>query len=192
VPVLADLRMGGETRKVMMWANRNAFYYTLDRKTGEFLVGTPFAKQTLAEGLDSNGRPIRVPNTSPTPEGTLVSPPISGGTNWFSPAYSPRTELFYVMAFDGEAEYYMRDVEYNEGDTFTGGGQQSVAPMDTYQSAVRAIDPTTGDIRWEYQVQLLATLSSAAASTATSTRSTRSAAKSSGTSPSARGCTRLR
>ena len=69
VPILADLQMGGEPRKVMMWANRNAFYYTLDRETGEFLVGTPFAKQTWAEGLDSNGRPIRIPDTFPTPEG---------------------------------------------------------------------------------------------------------------------------
>ena len=78
VPILADLQMGGETRKVMMWANRNAFYYTLDRVTGEFLVGTPFAKQTWAEGLDSAGRPIRVPDTFPTSEGTLVSPPVVG------------------------------------------------------------------------------------------------------------------
>ena len=85
VPILADLQMGGEPRKVMMWANRNAFYYTLDRETGEFLVGKPFARQTWAEGLDSNGRPIRVPDTFPTPDGTLVSPPVVGGTNWFSP-----------------------------------------------------------------------------------------------------------
>ena len=153
VPILADLQMGGENRKVMMWANRNAFYYTLDRETGEFLVGKPFAKQTWAEGLDSNGRPIRVPGTSPTPEGTLVSPPVGGGTNWFSPAYSPRTELFYVMAFDGEAMFFKRDEDYNEGDRYTGGGQQYNLPMDKYQSAVRAIDPKTGDIRWEYQVQ---------------------------------------
>ena len=63
VPILADLEIDGEMRKVMMWANRNAFYYTLDRETGEFLVGKPFAKQTWAEGLDENGRPIRVPDT---------------------------------------------------------------------------------------------------------------------------------
>ena len=87
MPILADLRMGGETRKVMMWANRNAFYYTLDRVTGEFLVGKPFAKQTWAEGLDSNGRPIRVPDTFPTPEGTLVSPPVVGGP--FKPNFAP-------------------------------------------------------------------------------------------------------
>jgi len=153
VPILADLQIGGGIRKVMMWANRNAFYYTLDRETGEFLVGEPFARQTWAERLDTTGRPIRRPNTSPSVEGTVVSPPVGGGTNWFSPSFSPRTELFYVMAFDSEAEYYIRDDTYEEGRTFTGGGSQSTGPMDHSTSAVRAIDPKTGARRWEYQVQ---------------------------------------
>ena len=153
VPILADLTMDGEERKVMMWANRNAFYYTLDRVTGEFLVGTPFAKQTWAVGLDSNGRPIRVPDTSPTPEGTLVSPPVVGGTNWFSPAYSPSTELFYVQAYDGEDIFYKRDEDYVEGDRYTGGGFQQPLPAENYESAIRAIEPRTGDIRWEYEIQ---------------------------------------
>ena len=153
VPVLADLEIDGQSRKVMMWANRNAFFYIIDRETGEFLSGTPFARQTWAEGLDENGRPIRAPNTLPTPEGTLVAPPASGGTNWQSPTYSPRTELFYVMAFDGEAEFYIRDEDYLEGARFTGGGQQRVLPIETFTSAVRAIDPRTGNRRWEYRVQ---------------------------------------
>ena len=153
VPILADLTMDGEERKVMMWANRNAFFYTIDRVTGEFLLGKPYAKQTWAVGLDSNGRPIRVPNTAPTPEGTLVSPPVGGGTNWFSPAFSPRTELFYVQAYDGEDIFYKRDEEYVEGDQFTGGGSQRPLPADNYHSAIRAIDPRTGDVRWEYAIQ---------------------------------------
>ena len=157
VPILADLQINGQARKVMMWANRNAFFYTLDRETGEFLLGTPFARQTWAEGLDEKGRPIRAPHMLPTPEGTLVSPSVSGGTNWFSPAYSPRTELFYVQAFDGEEMVYIRDEEYVAGDQYTGGGQQFKYPMDTYASAVRAIDPTTGEIRWEFPVQARST-----------------------------------
>ena len=152
VPILGDIMYEGERRKVMMWANRNAFYYTLDRETGEFLVGTPFAQQTWAEGLDENGRPIRVPNTAPTPEGVVVSPPIGGGTNWWSPAFSPRTQLFYVNAFDGEQEYFTRDEEYTEGETFMGGGGNNVLPIDHYQSYIRAIDPATGNIRWEYPI----------------------------------------
>ena len=153
VPILADLDVAGERRKVMMWANRNAFYYTIDRETGEYLVGKPFARQTWAEGLDANGRPIRAPDMFPSVDGTVVSPPAAGGTNWMSPAYSPRTGLFYVMAYDGEAEFFIRDEEYVEGDRFIGGGQTRPLPVDEYTSAVRAIDPRTGDRRWEYRVQ---------------------------------------
>ena len=153
VPILADIDFEGEPRKVMMWANRNAFYYTLDRMTGEFLVGTPFATQTWAEGLDENGRPIRAEGKLPTPDGNIVSPPIGGGTNWWSPAYSPRTELFYVNAYDGEQEYFIRDEEYREGEQFTGGGGQNVLPTDNYVSAIRAIDPRNGSRRWEFQIQ---------------------------------------
>ena len=152
VPILGDIQYNGETRKVMMWANRNAFYYTLDRETGKFLVGEPFAKQTWAKGLDGDGRPIRVPNLFPSTEGVVVSPPVSGGTNWWSPAYSPRTGLFYVPAFDGEAEYFKREEDYEAGEHFTGGGSQAVLPIDEYQSTIRAIDPATGDRRWEFQI----------------------------------------
>ena len=152
VPILADIMYEGEMRKVMMWANRNAFYYTLDRETGEFLVGKPYALQTWAEGLDENGRPIRVPNMEPSVEGTLVSPTIGGGTNWWSPTFSPRTSLLYVNAFDGEQIYFIRDEEYVEGEQYLGGGGESAGPIDNYHSAVRAIDPATGDIRWEYAI----------------------------------------
>ena len=152
VPILGDIMYEGETRRVMMWANRNAFYYTLDRETGEFLVGKPYARQTWAEGLDENGRPIRVPNMEPSVEGTLVSPTIGGGTNWWSPTFSPRTGLYYVNAFDGEQIYFIREEEYVEGEQYTGGGGESAGPIDNYHSAVRAIDPATGDVRWEYPI----------------------------------------
>ena len=150
IPVLADIELDGEPREAMLWANRNGFYYTLDRATGEFLLGEAFAHQTWAEGLDSNGRPIRRPDTFPTRTGTLVAPIAGGATNWWSPAYSPRTGLLYVNAFDGEALFFIRDQEYVEGDTYTGGGTETPLPIDHYTSAIRAIDPTTGDIRWEF------------------------------------------
>ncbi len=134
-------------------ANRNAFYYTLDRETGEFLVGTPYAKQTWAEGLDEKGRPIRRDGKLPTPEGNVVSPSIRGGTNWWSAAYSPRTELYYVNAYDGEQEFFIREQEYREGEQFTGGGAQYVKPGDSYKSAIRALDPRTGDLRWEFEIK---------------------------------------
>ena len=152
IPVLADIDLDGAQRKAMLWANRNGFYYTLDRETGEFLVGKQFARQTWAEGLDTNGRPIRRPGMLPSREGTLVSPTAGGATNWWSPAYSPRTGLLYVQAFDGEANFFIRDETYSEGDRFTGGGTQSPLPIENYQSAIRALDPRTGDLRWEFPI----------------------------------------
>ena len=153
IPILADLDVDGERRRLMLWANRNGFYYTLDRETGEFLTGRPFARLTWASGLDENGRPIRVPGLFPSEEGVVVSPSAAGATNWMSPAFSPRTELFYVMAYDGEARFFIRDEEYVEGDRFIGGGQIQFQPIEEYTSAVRALDPLTGDLRWEYRVQ---------------------------------------
>ena len=152
IPILADIEVDGDTRQAMLWANRNGFYYTLDRGTGEFLLGSEFARQTWAEGLDSNGRPIRRPGMFPSSEGTLVSPMAGGGTNWWSPAYSPRTGLLYVNAFDGEAEFFIRDEDYVEGDRFTGGGTETPLPIDHYHSAIRAIDPTTGNVDWEFPI----------------------------------------
>ena len=87
----------------------------LDRETGEFLLGKPFAKQTWAEGLDESGRPIPKPNTAPSDEGTTVAPPAGGAANYWSPSYSPRTGLIYVMAFDGEAKFFIRAEEYVAG-----------------------------------------------------------------------------
>ena len=69
VPVLVDGEVRGQQRKLVVFPNRNAFYYVLDRVTGEFLLGKPYAKQTWAKGLDDNGRPIREPNTFPSLRG---------------------------------------------------------------------------------------------------------------------------
>ncbi len=153
IPILADIEFQGSTRKVMMWANRNAFYYTIDRTNGDFMVGKPYALQTWAQGLDADGRPIRAPGMEPTYEGVVVSPSIGGGTNWFSPAYNPQTGLFYVNAFDGEQRFFKRDEDYEEGQRYTGGGGQYIQPMDTYNSAIRAIDPATADIVWDFPIQ---------------------------------------
>lgn len=152
IPILADTVFDGQERKLMLFPNRNAFFYVLDRETGEFLLGKPYAKQTWAEGLDETGRPILLPNKEPTEEGTIVSPSILGGSNWWSPTYSPRTELIYVMAYDGESKYFIRPVDYQEGQSFRAGGGETPEPLETYHRAVRAISPQTGDLRWEFPV----------------------------------------
>ncbi len=97
VPVLADMEWKGRQRKVMLWANRNGFWYVLDRATGEFLRGEPFVRVNWAEGIDEKGVPKRVLNA--TPEGTLVYPNNQGATNWYSPSFSPRAGLFYIPSW---------------------------------------------------------------------------------------------
>src|SRR6266404_5712753 len=105
VPVLADVdwpdRDGRpQPRKVMLWGNRNGFFYALDRTSGQYLVGKPFSKVTWATGLDEAGRPMRANGVLPTAEGTKIYPGAIGATNWYSPSFSPRTGLFYVSAWD--------------------------------------------------------------------------------------------
>ena len=153
IPILADLNINGQDRRTMMWANRNAFFYTIDAADGQFIQGAPFATQTWAQGLDSvTGAPIRVPGLAPTYEGIMVSPPITGGTNWYSPAYNPDTGLFYVTSFDGEQIFFKRDEDYEEGERYTGGGGRYDQPMDAFQSYIRAINPLNSEIEWEFPI----------------------------------------
>ena len=126
VPVLADIPWNGAPAKVMLWANRNGFFYVLDRATGKFLRGAPFVKVNWASGLDENGRPIQTPQ----PPGSATWPGNQGGTNWYSPSFSPRTGLFYVSAWEGYASYYRREhQEFELGRNFAGGGHRVVTPV---------------------------------------------------------------
>ncbi|MFQ5929078.1 MAG: pyrroloquinoline quinone-dependent dehydrogenase [Acidobacteriota bacterium] len=151
IPVLIDANFRGRPRKLMLFANRNAFYYVLDRETGEFLLARPFAQQTWAERIDSKGRPIRKPNTAPSVEGTLVYPGVQGGTNWYSPSYSPVTGLFYLSVWEYASIYFMGDAPYSPGNRFIGSVPQGV-PDDPGWGAVRALVPETGAMKWEYRL----------------------------------------
>jgi alcohol dehydrogenase (cytochrome c) len=126
IPVLADMDWNGSPAKVMLWANRNAFFYVLDRATGKFLQGAPFAKVNWASGLDANGRPI----LSPHAPGTPFYPGNQGATNWYPPAYSPRTGLFYFSVWDNYASTYQREqAVYQPGRNFLGGAPAGVSPV---------------------------------------------------------------
>ena len=93
IPVLVDAEFEGRMRKLMLWPNRNAFYYVLDRETGELLLVKQFARQNWAQGMDSRGRPIIKLEALPTEKGIIIWPGIQGAMNWFSPSYSPLTGL---------------------------------------------------------------------------------------------------
>src|SRR6202020_1912920 len=87
-PVLFDETLNGKPRKFVAMANRNGFYYVLDRVTGEFVTGVPFVKVTWAKGLDKKGRPIFADASDPTKKGELIYPAVMGGADWTSPSYS--------------------------------------------------------------------------------------------------------
>lgn len=150
VPILADGVVRGQKRKLLYWANRNGFYYVLDRTTGKFLNGKPLVKQTWAKGLDDNGRPMVIPGTAPSAEGTKVYPDIGGGNNWWSPSYSPQTGLYYVAAREVGAIFYKGDADFKEGAMFNGGGARNI-PNDERYGALRALDPATGNVVWEFK-----------------------------------------
>ncbi len=152
VPVLFDATINGRQRRLVAMANRNAFYYLNDRVTGEFLLGAPYAKQTWASGLDAKGRPIVLPNTEPSVEGTLVWPALNGATNWFSPSYSPLTKLFYVSVRERASIYYKGEVEFKPGTFFAGGGEHAIDGDDKAWGAIRALEATSGKMKWEFRL----------------------------------------
>ena len=151
VPLLIDGEVRGQKRKLVVFPNRNAFYYVLDRTSGEILLGKPYAKQTWAKGLDDSGKPIRLPGTFPTVEGTKVWPSVAGANNWYSPTYSPRTGLLYIAVREAGSLYFFGEAEYKEGDRFDGGGFRSI-PGEEEWGAVRAYDPATGRMAWEHRL----------------------------------------
>ena len=167
VPVLADITWKGEPLKAMLWANRNGFFYVLDRATGRFVLGKPFVKVNWASGIDDKGRP----NQTPQPSGQPTWPGNQGGTNWYSPSYSPRTKLFYLSAWEEYASIFGGvPVEYHEGRGFGGGDPHDFEPVQSApglshsgqqdpinnwtqtagNGAILAIDPLTGQRAWRF------------------------------------------
>ena len=151
-PVLVDMDWEGTPRKVMLWANRNGVFYVLDRITGEFLQGRSFVRTNWVDGFDADGRPNQVANISL--EGTLIYPGNQGGTNWYPPSYSPSTGLFYVPTWENSSTTYIlgeEPPEFGESRTFAGEFPRAGAPDEDVYSAVRALDPATGERVWEFR-----------------------------------------
>jgi alcohol dehydrogenase (cytochrome c) len=153
VPVLVDMPFAGHSRRLVLSATKNAFFYGLDPTSGQFLIGHPFARQTWAKGLDPQGRPIEIPGRAPSERGTLVYPGAGGATNWWSPSYSPRTGLFYLPVSEKGSIFFKQPSEkptgYRQGEILVGSAFQGV-PNEPQRTFVRALDPTTGKLEWEY------------------------------------------
>jgi glucose dehydrogenase len=146
-PILFDGMFHGRKRKMVGQANRNGYFFLLDRANGEHLLTAAFADGTnWAVGIDSHGVPIEDPTKEPTRDGTLVSPTSAGASNWYPPSFNPQTGLFYVntnrsysvfyLTAEGKAEGYAgRDDHIEEGN-----------------GMIRAIDYQTGKIRWSHDL----------------------------------------
>ncbi len=157
IPVLVDLELDGEMRKLMLWANRNAFYYVLDRVDGKFISGKAFSYQNWAEGLDEAGRPMKIKGMGPNQEGVKVYPSVQGATNWYSPSFSPRTGYFYFSAWEETwGLYHKGAATYTRGNRYVGSIPYRPFPApvtneDPGYGAVRALDPLTGEKLWEFK-----------------------------------------
>lgn len=153
IPVLVDDDWQGKPRKLIYWAHRGGFFYVLDRETGKFLFGRPFAEQTWAKGLDTDGHPILLPNIEPSPEGTYVIPGVQGATNWYSPSYSPLTKLFYLAYWENRSVYRKGEQEYSPGNRYIGSVPLIDLPGEPGHGGIRALNPKTGEKVWEYKLE---------------------------------------
>ena len=152
VPVLADLTIAGQPRKVVMFANRNGFYYTLDRTNGRIIMAKPFVMTTWAKEIGRDGRPVLEPGHTPNEDGEITCPDITGGTNFWPPTFDPSTRTFFVNAREACMTFYAWKPDYKPGERFTGGaGQRYTSSTMPVYGALRAIDPATGERKWEFK-----------------------------------------
>lgn len=177
--VLVDATFQGRPRKLLLHADRNGFYYVLDRTNGELLLAKAFARKiSWASGIDAKGRPIELAGNVPTPEGTATCPDIRGAANWMSTAYNPTTDLYYVMTIENCGTYRSTQFGLNAGPAAGngrggagaaggggggrggggrgaggggGGGMFSVPGGEPPRRYLRAIEMQTGNIAWEIE-----------------------------------------
>jgi len=148
-PVLIDATWQGRPRTLLLHANRNGFFYVLDRTSGELLLATPFVKKlTWARGIGADGRPLLNPDQTPAAGGRTVCPAVEGATNWFSTSFSPATGLYYVQTLEKCTIYERTPETWRAGQSFYGGSTRQ-APGEAGQKVLRAIDVRTGAIAWE-------------------------------------------
>jgi alcohol dehydrogenase (cytochrome c) len=140
-PVLIDRFYQGQDRKLLVEANRNGFFYVLDRTNGKFLSATQFAQRlNWAKGIDANGRPI-FSDLQPTDK--------VGGTNWFSPSYSEFTHQFYVSTFDSCSTYFRKPQKFAEGSNYYSTGTTNDF-KDRGKKELLAFDFDKDSFSWRY------------------------------------------
>jgi alcohol dehydrogenase (cytochrome c) len=148
-PVLVDSQENGGLRHLLVQANRNGFFYVLDRASGKFLRASQFVtKMNWANGIDASGRPV-LSGKIPTAKGEYICPGINGATNWYSPSYNPDTKLFYVIALESCDLYFASPREFHAGETFYNTGTKS-PPNEHSEKVLIALSVADGKPAWSY------------------------------------------
>jgi alcohol dehydrogenase (cytochrome c) len=150
-PVLVDLTVDGRQVKALIQANRNGFFYTLDRTNGRVLKAKAYTKVTWAERIDEKGRPVLIAGQDPTEEGNLACPGLGGGHNWQATAYSQQTGLYYFSSSEHCQLFYKTKQEFVAGEWYQAstveGPQKSPG-----SGSIVAVDPTTGETKWRFNM----------------------------------------
>jgi alcohol dehydrogenase (cytochrome c) len=156
-----EMDMDGQQVKAAGTADRNGFFYVLDRTNGKLLNAFPFVTEIgWAKSIDlKTGRPVetgmRPGNPAESKDGkkgssVWAAPSFLGGKNWMPMAYSPDTGLFYVPANEWGMDIWNEPITYKKGAAYLGAGFTIKPLYEEYIGALRAIDPKTGKIVWEY------------------------------------------
>lgn len=151
-----------EGNKRYATADRNGYFYVLDRETGDFISATPFVKDiSWASGIDENGRPIFVEENRPGDpteaadgkkgEVVFASPSFLGGKNWMPMAHSPKTGLFYVPSNEWGMDIWNEPITYKKGAAYLGSGFTIKPNYEDHIGSLKAIDPDTGELKWEFK-----------------------------------------
>ncbi len=146
VPVLIDGTINGQPRKLLAQANRNGYYFLLDRTNGKELVAKPFALSNTYKGLDATGTLIPDPDKEPSPGGSLVFPDSDGAANYPAPSFSPDTALFYVNATNAASIF---SAVKDDTDP-TGFARGSEYHLGLFDSSLLALDYRTGAVKWSH------------------------------------------
>ncbi len=149
-PVPVDLDMDGRKVKAVIQANRNGFFYALDRANGKLLYAKPYTKVDWADGIGPDGRPILISGHEPSDEGTRTCPGMGGGHNWQGTAYSPQTGLYYFSSTEHCMPFYKTKQDFVEGQWYQAS---TVGRGDEVGSGrILAVDPKTGKIAWQFEM----------------------------------------
>ncbi|MFT7026366.1 MAG: alcohol dehydrogenase (cytochrome c) [Paracoccaceae bacterium] len=153
---------GSKGEKRWATADRNGFFYVLNREDGAYVSSMPFVQNiNWASKIGDDGRPVYLPENRPGDpsaaadgkkgEVVFAVPGFLGGKNWMPMAHSPKTGLFYVPSNEWGMDIWNEPVTYKKGAAYLGSGFTIKPLFEDYIGSLKAIDPNTMEVKWEYK-----------------------------------------